>query len=332
MAYRDQVLADSPLGYWRLNEASGTNAADSSGNGNAGTYTGAGVTYSQPGLLLNEGDAAVLFDGVAGDVNLGNPAAFQIGTGTLEAIVQTTTKAPGANFRSIIGKNSAYFMGVDQNGNLVFFDFTTSTARSSGVVITDGLPHHVVLTFQSGVAGGSQLYVDGKAAGSGQLMTVSAQTSSVALGWNSASQFFGGTVDECAIYGTVLSAARITAHYVASRAATRAGFLRDGNSLGLVTGTASPQSMQQGFLRDGNGALVLGTSAPLTMQQGFLRDSNYSLVTIDYASAVAPLVMSGGFLRDANGYAVTIVNASAAQPTAMQQGFVRDANYALVLA
>ena len=32
-SYRDAVLADSPAGYWRLGETSGTTAADTSGNG-----------------------------------------------------------------------------------------------------------------------------------------------------------------------------------------------------------------------------------------------------------------------------------------------------------
>ena len=36
--YAAAVMADSPYAYWRFNETSGTVAADSSGNGIAGTY------------------------------------------------------------------------------------------------------------------------------------------------------------------------------------------------------------------------------------------------------------------------------------------------------
>jgi hypothetical protein len=46
--YRAAVMADTPSGYWRLDETSGTAAADASGNGNAGTYAG-GVTLNEPG-------------------------------------------------------------------------------------------------------------------------------------------------------------------------------------------------------------------------------------------------------------------------------------------
>src|ERR1700677_1778737 len=40
MTYQSTVLADSPTFLWLLNETSGTTAADASGNGNAGAYTG----------------------------------------------------------------------------------------------------------------------------------------------------------------------------------------------------------------------------------------------------------------------------------------------------
>ncbi|MBI2606974.1 MAG: LamG domain-containing protein, partial [Deltaproteobacteria bacterium] len=38
-SYSQAVLADNPVGYWRLNETSGTSASDSSGNAQTGTYT-----------------------------------------------------------------------------------------------------------------------------------------------------------------------------------------------------------------------------------------------------------------------------------------------------
>ena len=46
--YDTEILADSPVGYWKLNETSGTTAYDSSGNGNNGTLHG-GITLNQPG-------------------------------------------------------------------------------------------------------------------------------------------------------------------------------------------------------------------------------------------------------------------------------------------
>ena len=56
-AYPDLVLADSPAVYYRLNEASGTTAADSSGNNRTGTYT-AGVTLGTAGAIVADSDKA----------------------------------------------------------------------------------------------------------------------------------------------------------------------------------------------------------------------------------------------------------------------------------
>src|SRR5205807_64318 len=48
--YPGNVLSDGPLAYWRLDEASGTTAADLSGDGFNGTYNGS-VTLGSSGLL-----------------------------------------------------------------------------------------------------------------------------------------------------------------------------------------------------------------------------------------------------------------------------------------
>ena len=49
-SYDQAVLADSPAAYWRLGESSGSSAADSSGNGNGGTYQN-GPTLRAAGLI-----------------------------------------------------------------------------------------------------------------------------------------------------------------------------------------------------------------------------------------------------------------------------------------
>jgi hypothetical protein len=56
----DGVLGLSPIAYWRLGEASGTSAADASGNGHTGTYVGS-PTLGVAGLLTGDADTAVTF-------------------------------------------------------------------------------------------------------------------------------------------------------------------------------------------------------------------------------------------------------------------------------
>lgn len=58
--YADRVLAQLPLGYWKLAEGGGSDVLDSSGNGYDGTYTG--ITWG--GEIPPQGGVCPTFDGV----------------------------------------------------------------------------------------------------------------------------------------------------------------------------------------------------------------------------------------------------------------------------
>jgi len=73
------VLGDGPAAYYRLDEASGTAAHDSSGNGNVGTYSTAGVSYGISGAISNDSDPAASFNGSSGQVTIPNAAALAYG-------------------------------------------------------------------------------------------------------------------------------------------------------------------------------------------------------------------------------------------------------------
>lgn len=57
-SYAQVVLAKNPVGYWRLGEAQGAIAFDSSGKGVDGTYNGS-PSLGQPGAIANDPDTAV---------------------------------------------------------------------------------------------------------------------------------------------------------------------------------------------------------------------------------------------------------------------------------
>jgi hypothetical protein len=61
VGYLNATLGFTPSLYWRLDEAAGTTALDTSGNGRTGTY-GAGITLSQTGALTGDADTAVSFN------------------------------------------------------------------------------------------------------------------------------------------------------------------------------------------------------------------------------------------------------------------------------
>ena len=95
ISYKNTVLADSPLVYYRLDEASGTTATDSSGSGHNGTYSATGVTYSVTGAIRGDADKAVTFNGTTGDVTVPSPIN-PTGSATLECWVKIAAN-PTAN-------------------------------------------------------------------------------------------------------------------------------------------------------------------------------------------------------------------------------------------
>ncbi len=65
--YRTLSLAQSPVGYWRLGETSGTTANDETSNNFNGTYSG-DYTLNQGGALTNDTDPSVDFGGTTSQV------------------------------------------------------------------------------------------------------------------------------------------------------------------------------------------------------------------------------------------------------------------------
>jgi hypothetical protein len=82
--YDQRVLALNPIAYWKLDDTSGSQATDYSGNGYHGAYSGATLA----GDTFLNGDAAPSFDGVNDFVNVysaGFAGAFDGNEGTVVA-------------------------------------------------------------------------------------------------------------------------------------------------------------------------------------------------------------------------------------------------------
>ena len=102
--YKNVVLADSPLAYYRLDETSGTVAHDISGNGNNGVLAGVN-TYSVAGLIYNDTDMAMTFTANGSvtpppHLNLTGLSAFsveywiQLSAGPQQIVFTQSTTAP----------------------------------------------------------------------------------------------------------------------------------------------------------------------------------------------------------------------------------------------
>ncbi|HWE63742.1 MAG TPA: LamG domain-containing protein, partial [Chloroflexota bacterium] len=214
--YAQAVLADSPLGYWRLDETCVGQVSDASGNGLNGTASG-GITVNQPGAPLGDGDAAMAFDGSTGYVSLGDPAALQPSRLSVEAWINTTS-APNAVNTIVRKRYYGYNLSLNDAGQ-PSFTIDDQTATIYGVaapqVVTDGRWHYLVGTYD-----GQQvcLYVDGSSAGCKAAPPIYYQPDAVAIGRDGGASdgYFSGRIDDVAIYGAALSATQVQAHFSAA--------------------------------------------------------------------------------------------------------------------
>jgi hypothetical protein len=227
-SYAQVVLADQPIGYWRLGDVPPiTLVADELG-ANPGTAQG-GTQFGQTGALSTDADTAVGFDGQTGCVEIGNAVVFRFGASssfTLEAWISPDTLI--GTVRHIVAKSgndgaAAAGMGyaldiLDTQAQLRLLsgDGTGDSFRSAGTIQTDVFTH-VVATLD-GATSIAAIYLNGTPAGSRVVTTEPGVTSSpLAIGCRfqgtTPTDFFDGLVDEVAVYDKVLSPERVQAHY-----------------------------------------------------------------------------------------------------------------------
>jgi len=235
VTYSSEVLADSPVAYWRLDDTSGTSAVDSSGNARTGTYAGS-PTLSAVSLLPVGGGTAVSFDGVNDTLTVGDNAALNAADSgfTFECWVKLNT--PTADKLYILGDKtgtananqqwSVYWDNRSTSGSPLRlrtqngYDATAPVPVDwSGTVARDALAAggHLAVVW---VGSNTKIYWNGVQVVSGTGLTGAvANTRSVYIAnLNGNSFYFDGKMDEVALYGTGLSAARVLAHYNAAGA------------------------------------------------------------------------------------------------------------------
>lgn len=223
-SYDTEVLADSPVGYWRLAETSGTTAADSSGNALNGTYVNS-PTLNQTGGLT--GNAAVLFARASSQrVNLGTPAALNIiGQVTVECLYRPTSFPTGSVVHTLAGHgygtNTGYILNIYQSAGNVYLQIGSFGGGSHGVswAITGwstGQWKHIAAGY-TGTAW--KIFVDGSEVATATVGTGAlTSTANSAIGATDTGSFVDhadGTIDEVAVYNTWIGSTRIAAHFAA---------------------------------------------------------------------------------------------------------------------
>ncbi|MEZ6124895.1 MAG: M60 family metallopeptidase [Planctomycetaceae bacterium] len=197
--------APRPFAWWKLDETSGSVAADSSGNGRDGAVSGGTWT---PG---NRG-GALLFNGTSDRILAGTAASLS-GTTDFTATAWIRTTASGVIIQQRNGGfNGEYVLKVNPNGTLNFFIYGNSAYQfdfNSTTAVNDGEWHHVAAV-RSGTSG--FLSVDGVQAGTGRgPVRDLAPTIGVGIGADirDDNKYFSGTLDDIRLYDVALSAGSI---------------------------------------------------------------------------------------------------------------------------
>jgi hypothetical protein len=298
-SYDTEVLADQPLGFWRLNETSGTTARGLMSNFVDGTYVG-GVTLGTTGPMA-DGLTSVLLNGSTGQVTLNQPAAastllFPQMTSTTAISVEAWIKLNGAggSLRNIVGTNvDGYSLAVTSTGKATFRIQRNSTgtvaAATSLFNVDDNVWHHLV-----GHYDGSTLtvWVDGAS----QITSVSdvikytGSTTAYVGGPSLGSVRWNGQVADVAIYDQVISS-RVQTHYNAG--------------IGIVGTDATPALATRHY--DLRSFVNTNTNVPYTMNDlNYWNASSFNGLTMTQMNAGTAITTANESWVNLSGGALTI--------------------------
>ena len=226
-SYGKAVYNSGPSMYWPLDETSGPTAADVSGNGSTGNYSGTGITYQAhspaEGVYYN----GVSLNGSSGQIVASQPTTNP--TSYSEELWFKTSTTTGGDLMGFGDAASGFSNSRDRlvwmsnDGQLNFGIYTGQTVVvQSPNSYNNGKWHYVVATQGSD---GINLYVDGQrvasdaSSGAAQAYLgywrVGAEN---LVGWpnSSTSNYFSGVISDAAFYDAELTAGQVLAHYTAS--------------------------------------------------------------------------------------------------------------------
>lgn len=253
--YAQEVIADKPVAYWRLGEASVVDPAVDEIGRFPGSYEGA-IVPGEPGLLNGDTDTAARLAGTAAADHVLVPtnALLTFPAMSVEAWAQRDRTGVESN-GGLVNKTPTYNLGfaehefqlgqriqaqvrVDESGGSPSFETRTVLHE---VFARDALGDpawntrmHLVMTYDP-VAGRLSLFVNGVlgAITDDIPAPIVADTADLLIGKGASASdldlesLFGGVVDEVAVYDYVLHQSRIVAHY-------EAGIVSAGASAGAL--------------------------------------------------------------------------------------------------
>ena len=224
------LIAATPnlLGYWPFSAAS---QANSSVNGYTGTFVGnaaIGATGSGPALVNGLNNTAVVLNGTNSYVNTTLVGGLSTtGTNANQGSIIAWFKLAAlpsnlGDFFSIAGESQTgndFDLQIETDNTLKFYtDSGSATVDPTAFTTNDiGVWHFVAATFTGGTT--RNLYLDGQLVASSTPGSHNAATGGTfAMGYSDvfAGRYFGGSLDEIAVFNRQLSGSEVTNLYAAA--------------------------------------------------------------------------------------------------------------------
>lgn len=227
LTYQELILTDSPIGFWMLNETSGTVGDDLTANNNDQTF------YNSPTLNASTGAAGIprgiTWNGTTQAMRTSYVSTFNRASSNSWSVelwfkTNTTNTYTICTCRDNTGGASGQLVTISMNASGVSGRLRADTGDNAGgsiLLISDGgwndnVWHHCVVTATSG--GAIRLYVDkverASSTTSRNTGTPSRSLTGAANLNNTTFQdYWAGTSAAYAIYNTALTTTQITDHY-----------------------------------------------------------------------------------------------------------------------
>lgn len=238
------AMKKAPLRYYRLDEASGTVAADTSLQKQNATYSAAGVTYGVAGGVSGDPDTAVtLAAASSGKVTIpttGMPtgnAPYSRLIGLKFTANPATLQFIGAYGSTAGGAHTVFQFYLNTTGTIAVDVFGTGVVTSAAP-LTTGVWHRVGFTWDGTTL---TLYVDGVASGTpatpgAQAIPGTGLGCTIGANAAGASSFISASLDEDTHYAAALTAADVAADYAAFSATHAAYDARSGLASTVLLG------------------------------------------------------------------------------------------------
>ena len=253
------ILNDGLVGYWKLDETSGTTAADASGYGNSGTFGASTaaptISATVPSLDYSDPRSLQFVYTSSQYVGVGSTLAAELEPSVVTVAAWYRATTTDGNGGEVVSGADRYSIRVRTGGVSVVKRTASLTwvqldATTSGQL--DGNWHHL-----AGVISGSgmTLYFDGTAVASNADTTAIYYTSpetGLTIGRNGhdAAYDFDGNIDDVRVYNRALSAAEIAALAAGTTPST-----------GVATHTVTGNPIVSGDLTIASGTWAAGNTA-----------------------------------------------------------------------